>query len=602
LQSLLDSLGSGIDDSSGSEAESGIASTGTAPANASANTSVENSTLPAGAASGLRQPTIAISETRSAAEVVSVGVPAEASVTRTTGAQLASTKIEKTEKAEEKKPKTEPEKASESSSQTNQFVSTTAPEAVTTAELPTVVPAEIASLAPVAALPFLADSSTTPSNSDGKVDSVQTALTQTSLTQTALAVDLPSGSAAASLSPRAVKAKDAGDVAATAAGTAHEPAQEEEESPAQTRQLAKVPDTSGQTGTSRNAAESTHAQKDALPAAAKLSEGANAVVTPVLDSNSNQPLVPSMISSQAVVQDRQDLPIQARNDTVPETTTVKTAVHSDGLNLSPTAVNTAATQSSALQIDPSSSATTAAGKSSSASGGKGAATGLSKTTRVAGNSEAVSSGRALAVQSSVSVADASEMARDLAGERGGAGTTGEPARTMATGPDTREAFATLDSGSTTGRPTWIHTGSERAEAGYQDPSLGWVSVRADASGGGVHAEVVAGSADAAQALGSHMAGLNAYLAEHHTPVETLTVSSPESGWTGMGSDKGTGGHGAGQQSGQAEQGTDAGSASGSYSERATQPVAAAQLAAMRAGINGSALSTGQGGVHISVMA
>jgi hypothetical protein len=99
-----------------------------------------------------------------------------------------------------------------------------------------------------------------------------------------------------------------------------------------------------------------------------------------------------------------------------------------------------------------------------------------------------------------------------------------------------------------------------------------------------------------------MAGLNAYLAEHHTPVETLTVSSPESGWTGMGSDKGTGGHGAGQQSGQAEQGTDAGSASGSYSERATQPVAAAQLAAMRAGINGSALSTGQGGVHISVMA
>jgi hypothetical protein len=550
----------------------------------------------------LRQPTIAISETRSAAEVVSVGVPAEASVTRTTGAQLASTKIEKTEKAEEKKPKTEPEKASESSSQTNQFVSTTAPEAVTTAELPTVVPAEIASLAPVAALPFLADSSTTPSNSDGKVDSVQTALTQTSLTQTALAVDLTSGSAAASLPPRGANPKDSGGVRATATGTAHETAQEEEESPAQTGQLATVPDTGGQTGTSRNAAESTHAQKDALPAAAKLSEGAKVVASPTLDLNSNQSLVPNPIPSQAVVQDRQDLPIQARNGSVPETATVKTTVHGDGLNSSQTAVSAVATQSSALQIDPSPAATTAVGKSSTASGGKGTATGLTKAARVAGNSETASSGRALVGQSAVSVADASAMARDLAGERGGAGTAGESARATATGPDTRETFATLDSGSTTGRPTWIHTGSERAEAGYQDPSLGWVSVRADTSGGGVHAEVVAGSADAAQTLGSHMTVLSAYLAEHHTPVETLTVSSPESGWTGMGSDRGTGGHGAGQQSGQAEQGADAGSASGSYSERATQPVAAAQLAAMRSGMSGSALSTSQRGVHISVMA
>jgi hypothetical protein len=75
----------------------------------------------------------------------------------------------------------------------------------------------------------------------------------------------------------------------------------------------------------------------------------------------------------------------------------------------------------------------------------------------------------------------------------------------ATGPDSREAFATLDSAVAPVATTWIHAGTQRAEAGYLDSALGWVGVRADLSGGGVHAQLVPGSADAAQALDGHLA-------------------------------------------------------------------------------------------------
>jgi len=61
----------------------------------------------------------------------------------------------------------------------------------------------------------------------------------------------------------------------------------------------------------------------------------------------------------------------------------------------------------------------------------------------------------------------------------------------------------------------------------------------------VHASLVPGSADAAQALGGHLAGLNSYLSDHHTPVETLTLAVPESGWSGQGA-------GAGQSMGQGQ--------------------------------------------------
>jgi hypothetical protein len=137
---------------------------------------------------------------------------------------------------------------------------------------------------------------------------------------------------------------------------------------------------------------------------------------------------------------------------------------------------------------------------------------------------------ALQGQVGSSAPDASTLVRDPAGLHGAtSGMTGNSGgTTAATRSAADETFTALDGGTRSGAPNWIHAGAQQAEAGFQDPALGWVGVRADASGGQVHATLIPGSADAAQALGGHMAGLNAYLTETHTPVETLTLATPGS--------------------------------------------------------------------------
>jgi hypothetical protein len=146
----------------------------------------------------------------------------------------------------------------------------------------------------------------------------------------------------------------------------------------------------------------------------------------------------------------------------------------------------------------------------------------------------------------------------------------------------------------------VNAGSHRAEAGYQDPALGWVGVRADSSGGQVHATLVPGSADAAQALGGHLAGLHDYLAEVHTPVESLTLANPESREvaTGAGQDQ--------------NQGMNQGAGQGGSSESASQPPPAMQSGATASPSNALDAAAGPGnqapeaygrsGNHISVMA
>ena len=99
----------------------------------------------------------------------------------------------------------------------------------------------------------------------------------------------------------------------------------------------------------------------------------------------------------------------------------------------------------------------------------------------------------------------------------------------AAGTAADETFAAMDAGTEVGTPGWIHAGGQTAEAGFQDPALGWVGVRADLSGGNVHAALMPGSAEAAQTLSGHLAGLNAYLAEQHTPVATLTMAAASGG-------------------------------------------------------------------------
>jgi hypothetical protein len=237
-------------------------------------------------------------------------------------------------------------------------------------------------------------------------------------------------------------------------------------------------------------------------------------------------------------------------------------------------------------------------KLGAASGGKFSAPGRLRSAHRAGTADSVQQvSRLAAGQPAALAVDASALMLDLASAPKMVSTAGV-ASALDTGPDLREVFATLDAGGAPGRPAWIHAGAQRAEAGFQDPALGWVGVRADSSSGGVRAELVAGSADAAQALSSHMAGLNAYLAERHTPVESLTLAASQGESSGAGSDRGAEGgmqQGAGQQSGQ---GADTSSSSGLPIERS----AAADLPAPSVWQEGSAQAATPGGVHISVMA
>jgi hypothetical protein len=125
--------------------------------------------------------------------------------------------------------------------------------------------------------------------------------------------------------------------------------------------------------------------------------------------------------------------------------------------------------------------------------------------------------------------DESASARDVSTAHGtiNTGAAASAADKVST-PAAHETFAALDSGVSHG-PAWLHAGAHSAEAGFEDPTLGWVSVRADMSGGGVHAAVVPGTAEAAQTLSTHMAGLNNYLSEHRTAVHTLSLATPGSG-------------------------------------------------------------------------
>ena len=212
----------------------------------------------------------------------------------------------------------------------------------------------------------------------------------------------------------------------------------------------------------------------------------------------------------------------------------------------------------------------------------------------------------LGVQPGSSALDGFTLSRDPAGMPGAGNTSadmaGAPPGTAA-GVGSRETFAALDAETATGAPTWIHAGAQRAEAGFQDPALGWIGVRADGGEGGVHAALVPGSVDAAQALGGHLAGLNAYLAEQHTPVESLTLVAPESRSAEAGMDQSASQgmyQGAGQNSGQ-----------GGYAEPqsntpASSPANTAavlqEISVPAGGLDATGHAATPGGVHISVMA
>ena len=241
-------------------------------------------------------------------------------------------------------------------------------------------------------------------------------------------------------------------------------------------------------------------------------------------------------------------------------------------------------------------------------GAAGSKTAAPETARAhaTGKLESVQQGsRGAEGQVSATTGEVSTMAHDLSGARDTTSTSDNTARsTVGSESGARETFAALDAESAQSTPTWVHAGAQRAEAGFEDPALGWVGVRADLSGGGVHAAVVPGSADAAEALGSHLAGLNTYLAEHHSAVGTVTMAAPEGGWAESGHGTGQAMHqGTGQQSRQeTAQGAEAGSQFSPSSDSTGLRVVSSAFAAGSGEMSGSALEARPGSVHISVIA
>ena len=92
-----------------------------------------------------------------------------------------------------------------------------------------------------------------------------------------------------------------------------------------------------------------------------------------------------------------------------------------------------------------------------------------------------------------------------------------------------ETFTAIDGQAHGPTSQWTLSGSHRAEAGFQDPSLGWISVRAQAGAGGIHAVVVPASDAAAQILNTHLAGLNVHMTPHYEHLNPVTLASPAAG-------------------------------------------------------------------------
>lgn len=98
------------------------------------------------------------------------------------------------------------------------------------------------------------------------------------------------------------------------------------------------------------------------------------------------------------------------------------------------------------------------------------------------------------VAAQISAVETSAMVRDPAGAHGPAPSAPAGSGISAGTPAAaQETFSALDAGAAVGAPSWVHAGSRQAEAGFEDPALGWVGVRADLSGGSVHASLVPGS-------------------------------------------------------------------------------------------------------------
>jgi hypothetical protein len=88
----------------------------------------------------------------------------------------------------------------------------------------------------------------------------------------------------------------------------------------------------------------------------------------------------------------------------------------------------------------------------------------------------------------------------------------------------QSTFAALDTPTPSPSTLFTHAGLRHAEAGYLDPSLGWVGVRAEVSSGALHAAVLPASPQAADILGAHLPALHTYVSQQHGIESTIDMS------------------------------------------------------------------------------
>lgn len=570
-QSLLASLGSSVEGVSetGAETNPGAATAGQALADAAGKSSV--STLTPDATAGLRVK----QETEKGTGQASAGLKVSQADARTdASAAPSTTKVKTTTASSANEKKTLANRESESASSSRPAHSAkagvTEVAAVTSSPEPTpVTTASLSQPVPVAAAGTIAqstDSGTLSAHAETSADSMIGSSTGSASTSTS------------SYSPNLVPIKEV-DGAANA--TVQKAAEGLEKSGKQGGALP-VRTSSGSSSTAFDEAGASTASESRAPLIATRAESGNSLGT----ASTSQ----SLTQTPAVGQSGTSA--QPAN---PEASSLSVAMDDSDLNSLPIAAN--ATSSGQI-----SGASRTESKLGLAGEKKLSASDQQQTKHGTSNLDSAQHGNLMMQgQSSGAAADASATARAGAGAGGAASATGDltaRASSATTGPDAREAFSTLDAGGTTGKPTWIQAGTQHAEAGIQDPALGWVGVRADTSGGSIHAQLVPGSSDAAQTLGSHMAGLSAYLAEHHTPVETLTVTSPESGSLGFSSGAGSGD---GTQQGPGQE-TSQGATQGANSREQFASPAAPELQDWFAGRDAGAQATELEGHQVSVMA
>lgn len=177
--------------------------------------------------------------------------------------------------------------------------------------------------------------------------------------------------------------------------------------------------------------------------------------------------------------------------------------------------------------------------------------------------------------------------------------TGDSAHAAAAAQTPRGAdvFAALD-GDSAPAATWVHAGPQRAEAGYLDPSLGWVGVRAEVSANALHANIVPATAEAAQMLNTHLAGLNAYMVEHHAAA--VSMGTPDTSAWGSGAHAG---QGMGHESASAD---NAGRGSAQQSSHDATPSVSSSIGRARQGSTTTGIESGvpamRSGATISLMA